>query len=69
MTREIDVYGVYLPHVLLLAVLALALTGLLRRVLGAMGCYQWVWHRSLFNFSLFVIVLSGMVEWTGFWKA
>ncbi|NOV22427.1 DUF1656 domain-containing protein [Cupriavidus necator] len=58
MLSEIDLYGVFVPGVLVLAVLAFAAATALRMVLAALGCYRHIWHRSLFNLSLYVIVLG-----------
>lgn len=60
MLSEIDLYGVFVPGVLVLAVLAFAVATAIRMALAALGCYRHIWHRSLFNLSLFVIVLGAV---------
>ncbi|MDT4794506.1 efflux system membrane protein [compost metagenome] len=60
MLSEIDLYGVFVPGVLVLMVLAFAVTTAIRMTLAALGCYRHIWHRSLFNLSLYVIVLSAV---------
>ncbi|MFC3126188.1 DUF1656 domain-containing protein [Pseudoroseomonas globiformis] len=60
MIAEIDLYGIYLPALLVWALLAVPLTALLRRALARLGAYRWVWHRPLFDLALFVIVLGGI---------
>ncbi|WP_432260573.1 DUF1656 domain-containing protein [Cupriavidus sp. TMH.W2] len=60
MLSEIDLYGVFVPGVLVLMVLAFAATTAIRTVLAALGCYRHIWHRSLFNLSLYVIVLGAV---------
>jgi hypothetical protein len=58
MLSEIDVYGVFMPGVLVLMALAFAVTTAIRMVLAALGCYRHIWHRSLFNLCLYVIILG-----------
>ncbi|SMH35848.1 DUF1656 domain-containing protein [Azospirillum agricola] len=60
MIGEIDVQGLFLPPLLILAVVAWILSGLLRRGLRAAGFYGWVWHPPLFDLALYVVVLSGL---------
>ena len=52
MTHVIDLYGVYLPVLLPLAVLALAVLRLLTGILAARGFYRLVWHRPLLDRAL-----------------
>lgn len=61
MIGEIDVYGVFVPPLLLWVGAALPLTAVLRRVLRMAGFYRFVWHRPLFDFALLVIVLGAVV--------
>ncbi|SPR99987.1 DUF1656 domain-containing protein [Cupriavidus taiwanensis] len=60
MLSEIDLYGLFVPGVLVLAVLAFAVATAIRMVLAALGCYRHIWHRSLFNLFLYVIVLGAV---------
>ena len=69
MTGEIDVYGVFVPTLLLLVGASLPLTAGLRRLLRWFGLYRFVWHRPLFDFALLVIVLGAMVAVTTRWMA
>lgn len=61
LSSEIDLYGVFVPSLLLMMLLAYALTSGVRRLLALTGVYNLVWHRSLFNLSLYVLVLAGLV--------
>jgi hypothetical protein len=61
MTHEIDVYGVFLPDLLVWFVVALLLSVPVRRLLGAIGFYRLVWHRALFDLALLVLILGGVV--------
>jgi len=66
MIAELDLHGVFVPALLAWSLLALPVAALLRRALAQLGVYRLVWHRTLFDFALFVIVLGGMtalLEW------
>jgi Protein of unknown function (DUF1656) len=61
MISEIDVYGVFVPSLLVWVGVALPLTAGLRRLLRWFGFYRLVWHRALFDLALLVIVLGVVV--------
>jgi hypothetical protein len=61
MIGEIDVYGVYLPAVLILMLLSYLLSLALTRLFGRVGLYRFVWHRSIFDLAIYVIVLGLVV--------
>jgi len=61
MIGEIDLYGVFVPSLLLAVGAALPLTAGLRRLLQWFGFYRFVWHRPLFDLALLVIVLGAVV--------
>ena len=69
MIGEIDVYGLFLPPLLILAVIAWAVSAQLRRGLRAIGAYGWVWHAPLFDFAFYVLVLSGLAGLWSIWSA
>jgi hypothetical protein len=69
MIGEIDVYGVFVPPLLLWVVAALPLTAVLRRALRWLGFYRLVWHRPLFDFALLVIVLGAVAAASTRWVA
>ena len=60
MIGELSLYGIYLPWLLLLALLALALSRTLSFVLARTGFYRLVWHPALFDLALYVIVLGAL---------
>lgn len=62
MIGEVSLYGIYVPPLLLLALLAFGLSRLCSRLLARTGWYRHVWHPALFDFSLFVIVLGSLVH-------
>ncbi len=59
MTGEFSFYGLYIPWLLLLSLLALACSRLISYVLARTGLYRLVWHPALFDFALFIILLGG----------
>lgn len=61
MTGESDIGGVFLSSVLITAVIALALSFLIRRLLALIGAYRLVWHPPLFDTALFVILWALVV--------
>jgi len=69
MIGEIDVYGVFIPPLLVWIGAALPLTAALRRLLRWSGFYRFVWHRPLFDFALLVIVLAAVVAVSTRWVA
>jgi protein-S-isoprenylcysteine O-methyltransferase Ste14 len=58
MIGEVSIYGIYVPVLLLLSLLSLAVTRGLSRILAWTGFYRVVWHPALFDFALFIIVLG-----------
>ena len=65
MMLEMDIYGVFLPTLFVLGLVAMAVTFVVRRLLTAFRVYRIVWHRSLFDLALFVVVLGGVVHFYG----
>ncbi|MGO4808148.1 DUF1656 domain-containing protein [Cupriavidus sp. 2MCAB6] len=61
MSGEIDVYGVFVPTLLALMLVTFAITTCMRALLARFGFYRLVWHRSLFNLAIYLIVLGGVV--------
>jgi hypothetical protein len=64
MIGELDLYGVFVPALLVVVAVALPLTAVLRRLLRLFGFYRLVWHRPLFDLALLVIVMGGLVAVT-----
>ncbi len=60
MTGEFSLYGVFVPTLLALLVLAYAVKSLLGFCLTRVGFYRFVWHPALFNSALYVIVLGAL---------
>ncbi len=59
--KEVDFFGVFLSPFLLWGTLAFVLLLLLRALLGRAGIYAHVWHRPLFDLSLYLIILALLV--------
>jgi len=54
---EVDIYGVFVPPLLLMVIAAMPLAAGVRLVLARLGAYRFVWHRPLFDLSVFVVIL------------
>ncbi len=61
MNEEISIFGVFVPSILACSILAYVIMVVLARGLRAVGAYEFVWHRSLFNLSIFVCLLGTIV--------
>ena len=64
MIGELNLYGVFVPALLVWATLAVLGTIVLRTVLRWIGFYRIVWHAALFDVAVFVILLGGIVALT-----
>jgi Protein of unknown function (DUF1656) len=64
MPIEFDIYGVYVPRLLGLMLIALLLSMLIRKGLAVTGFYTLVWHRGLFDIALYVLLLGGLTSLT-----
>lgn len=60
MIGEFSIAGVFLSPVLVSAVIALAVSVVLRRVIALVGLYRIVWHPALFDAALFIIVWAAV---------
>jgi protein AaeX len=58
---EIDLFGVYIAPIALLLVAAWVIVIALRRIAARCGLLRYVWHPSLFVFSVYMIVLSSIL--------
>ena len=57
MIGEASFYGLYVPWLMLLCGVTLGVQWFVRRLLGAIGFYRWVWHPALFDTALYVLLL------------
>ena len=60
MYGEFSLYGVFVPTLLGLMLLAYLLKSGLRVVLQRTGAYRHIWHPALFNLAVYVTVLGGL---------
>lgn len=60
MPEDFDIYGVYVPRLLVLMILALVINIAMKRVLAWSGAYRLIWHKSLFDLALYVLVLGAL---------
>ncbi|WP_168787440.1 DUF1656 domain-containing protein [Paraburkholderia aromaticivorans] len=68
MFKDIDIVGVFVPAVAGLMFVSWCVFIVLRRVLVRTGFYRLVWHRSLLDLGLYVMVLGAVVSasrWVG----
>lgn len=59
---ELAIGGVYVPSLLLAALVAADLSLGLRALLARAGFYALVWHRALVDLSLYVILLAVVIQ-------
>ncbi len=59
--HTVEFLGFYLPPLALWAGAAFLPFLVLRAVIGRLGLYRFVWHRSLFNLALYVLLVGGAV--------
>lgn len=69
MIGEVDIYGVFVPILLVWGLITLFITAILRRILSRIGFYRLVWHRPLVDLSLLIIVLAGVSAVMPYWIA
>ena len=67
MIGEVDIFGVFVPPLLLWIGAALALVAALKRLLSVMGVYRFVWHRPLFDLALLVLAVGGLTALGAGW--
>lgn len=65
---EIDVFGVYVAPIVPMMLAAFLVTLALRWVAVTAGLFRWIWHPALFEFSVYLIVLTAMVLTVGLLK-
>ena len=60
MIGEFNLYGIYFPWPLVLAVITLGVAWVVRRVLARVGFYRLVWHPALFDMALYLVLFYGV---------
>jgi Protein of unknown function (DUF1656) len=61
MKYELDLFGVIVPSLLLWSVVAYVLARSASRLMGRVGLYRHVWHPALFDFALYVCLVTSLV--------
>jgi hypothetical protein len=61
MKYELDLFGVIVPSLLLWSVVAYVLARIVSKVIARAGLYRHVWHDALFDFALYVCLLTSLV--------
>ncbi|HKR44871.1 MAG TPA: DUF1656 domain-containing protein [Paraburkholderia sp.] len=61
MIGKIDIFGVFVPAVLVLMLIAYLINVMVGKVLTVIGLYRLVWHRSIFNLGIYVFVLAAVI--------
>ena len=62
MTGEVSIAGVFVPTLMLLAILAALVTMAVTRLANLVGLYRFVTYRALVDLCLFILVL-GLFAW------
>jgi len=62
---ETNVFGVYVAPIVPMMIVALLITLALRWLALALGLFRWIWHPALFEFSVYLIVLTAVVVTAG----
>jgi len=58
---EVDLFGVYVAPIFVMLIGAWLMLVLLRRVADRLGLSQRVWHPALFEFAIYMMLLSAIV--------
>jgi len=61
MKYQLDLFGVLVPTLLLWSVVAYVLARLISKQIARIGIYRWIWHPALFDFALFICLVTGLV--------
>jgi hypothetical protein len=59
--KEINLFGVYVAPISIMLVVAWLILIPLRRAVSHFGLWRFVWHPALFEFAIYMIVLSSIV--------
>jgi hypothetical protein len=57
---EFDIYGIFVPALLIFAIIAFLLAFVVRRFLDIIGFYYLVWHRPLFDLCILAILFGAV---------
>jgi uncharacterized membrane protein YvlD (DUF360 family) len=68
MIGESDIAGVFIPSLLIVALVAFCVTTVVRWAFRQLQLYRFVWHAGLFDVALFVVMLWVTAVVTGTWN-
>jgi Protein of unknown function (DUF1656) len=57
---EFDIYGIFVPALVIFAIIAFLLAIVVRRFLDVIGFYHLVWHRPLFDLCILAILFGAV---------
>lgn len=58
MIQQIDIYGVFIPTLGVMALASFVVFRLASKFLARVGFYRLVWHRPLFDLAFYIAVLG-----------
>lgn len=61
MIGEFDFYGVFLPELLVWMAVTYGIQFMLNKLFARVGLYRFVWHRSVFDLGLYIVLLGLVV--------
>jgi hypothetical protein len=61
MKYQLDLFGVLVPSLLLWSVVGYVLARLVSRLAARTGLYRHVWHPALFDFAIYVCLVTSLV--------
>jgi hypothetical protein len=62
---EFEIGGVFVPALIVWAIVALILRAIVTRILTATGFYRLVWHRGLFDLAILIILWAAVAAALG----
>lgn len=62
MIEEFNIYGIFVPSLLVWLVIASLLSFAIQRTLVHFDLYKYIWHRPLFDLAMYVIALGAIVN-------
>jgi hypothetical protein len=61
MRYELDLFGVLVPSLVLWSVLAFVVARIISKLIARAGLYRRIWHPALFDFALYVCIVTSLV--------
>ncbi|MBR7653118.1 DUF1656 domain-containing protein [Brucella oryzae] len=58
MQPELDIYGIYIPTLCVMALGAYFANSVMQRLLARVRFYRFVWHRPLFDAAMYFCILG-----------